>query len=190
VSGTVVWRNLNNDLHRMSGPAIETPTLRQYVQNNKLHRIDGPAVEVVNEDGVWGGSYYWKGILVPPELWDQRFEIPIRDVLKWPNAEMRRCLIEMRGWDRFIKDSKAEVIHEDKEREAILYRIPLPKINDQRFEETEAITVIRVTDSTAMPDGTRRKYFLEVPPNMKTCLEALAWTFEMEPKQYVLEVET
>ena len=32
-------------------------------------------------------------------------------------------------------------------------------------------------NSTPEPDGTRRTYFLRVPPQMRTAREAVAWTF-------------
>jgi hypothetical protein len=96
-------------------------------------------------------------------------------------------LIEIRGWERFLEEAKATVLEHDRPREAFLYKVDLPKSADV---EDEPVIVVRVTDSTPLPDGSRRNYFIRVPPDTKTCIDAIAWTFNMDKKQYVLEVET
>jgi hypothetical protein len=113
--------------------------------------------------------------------------MPVSEILNHPNAEMRRILIEIRGWERFLEEANAKVLDHDNKREAFLYRVDLPTSADV---EDEPVIVIRVTDSTPMPDGSRRNYFIRVPPDTKTCIEALSWTFNMSKKQYILEVET
>ena len=45
--------------------------------------------------------------------------------------------------------------------------------------------MVKVKDST-----TGEIYLLRVPPTMKTCKEAVAWTFGMTAEEYVLEKET
>lgn len=49
-----VWRNLDGELHRKDGPAIEWKdgSIAWY-QNDKLHRLDGPAIECKNGDKYW-----------------------------------------------------------------------------------------------------------------------------------------
>jgi len=44
---------------------------------------------------------------------------------------------------------------------------------------TEPIRVIKVRDST-----TKKYYILRVPPTVKTCKQAIAWTFGMEEDEY------
>ena len=41
----------------------------------------------------------------------------------------------------------------------------------------------------AEKDGTRKRYFLAVPPTMKTARKAVAWTFGMSADEYKPEVE-
>ena len=44
-----VWKNLNGELHRENGPAIEYINGdKYYYKNNKPHRLGGPAVEYSN----------------------------------------------------------------------------------------------------------------------------------------------
>ena len=38
--------------------------------------------------------------------------------------------------------------------------------------------------------STKRQYFLRVPPEMRTAREAVAWSFGIDPDDYVPAVET
>lgn len=45
---------LNDDLHRVDGPAIEyTDGRKEWCLNGRLHREDGPAVEFADGDKIW-----------------------------------------------------------------------------------------------------------------------------------------
>ena len=48
------WYNLDDELHRENGPAVEwTNGDKEWYLNGKLHREDGPAVEEANGDKEW-----------------------------------------------------------------------------------------------------------------------------------------
>lgn len=181
-----LYRNESNNLHRERGPAVVTPQLIQYVTNGRLHRVDGPAVIT----GRGTHLYYWKGIFIEPSLWNTQDTIAATDVLKIPNAEVRRCMIEIIGLEKFIKRAKPTVLDKDEESGAILYKVDMPE--DDR---NEPLIAIKVIDGTALKDKDgkeyRKEYFLRVPPTMKSCKEAIAWTFSMDVKQYsALEKES
>lgn len=182
-----LYRDESNNLHRDVGPAVVTPHLIQYVVNNRLHRADGPAV--ITSNGT--KTYYWKGIFIEPALWKSKDTISAAEVFAIKNIELRRCMIEMIGYEAFIAraGNKIKVIHEDKKTGAILYSCQMPE------EGSEALVVVKVIDGTPVQDEngniTRKKYFIRVPPTMKNCSHAIAWTFEMEPEEYAkLEAET
>jgi len=49
-----IWFNLNDQLHREDGPAIEYKTGSKFwYLNGQLHREDGPAIESANGDKFW-----------------------------------------------------------------------------------------------------------------------------------------
>jgi hypothetical protein len=177
-----VFRNFSNNLHRMSGPAVIDDDGVQYWQHGRLHRPDGPAV--VTASGA--KTYYWKGVFIQPSIWARRDEMSIKEVLEEPNAELRRALVEMRGWEKFLSQSGAVLVHEDKKRQMKLFRVDLPVLNaGERTEfKDEPVVILEVLDGTPQADGTRKKYFLRVPPNLKNCLRAVSWTFGMTPKEY------
>ena len=47
-----------------------------------------------------------------------------------------------------------------------------------------AWAAVEVINGTPEPDGTRKHYFLQVPPDLRTPTEAVAWTYGMSPKRY------
>lgn len=95
------------------------------------------------------------------------------EVIGIPNAEVRRAVVELVGYDKVT--SKAKVL--DESSDGRLLEIPLA--------DDESIVLVHVKDPS-----TTREYFLRVPPNMKTARQARAWTFGFEPEDFTLEKET
>ncbi len=89
-------------------------------------------------------------------------------------------MLERLGYDRFILELGAVPVQADGF--GALYRIP----GDFR----EPFVLVHVTNSTPEPDGSRKRYFLRVPPNVKTAHEAVAWTFGMRAEEYRPSRET
>jgi hypothetical protein len=55
----------------------------------------------------------------------------------------------------------------------------------------DAWAAVEVVNGTPEPDGTRRHYFLQVPPDLHSAREAVAWTYGMTAQQYAgLRVRT
>ncbi len=63
-----------------------------------------------------------------------------------------------------------------------LWRVNLPP--------EEPLVLVEVENATAEADGSRRRYFLRVPPHMRTAREAVAWTFDVPPEEYRPLTET
>jgi hypothetical protein len=49
---------------------------------------------------------------------------------------------------------------------------------------SEPLTYLKVLNSTPEVDGTQKEYFLCVPPTMKQCKQAVAWTFGLDAEDY------
>jgi hypothetical protein len=72
------------------------------------------------------------------------------------------------------------------------------ELNDERFGTLyrrdipgdEPIVILEVINSTAEPDGSWKRYWLRVPPQMQTAHEASAWTIDMLAKDYAPTIET
>lgn len=87
---------------------------------------------------------------------------------------MRRVMLERYGFARYLQDTGAVLIASDEC--GMLYRKDIP--ND------EPLVMVKVLNSTQERDGSRKPYFLRVPPNMRTVREAVAWTFGLSEDEY------
>jgi len=134
-----------------------------------------------------------EGVLIPKNLFKhyQKKTITPEMVLKCRNAEVRSFLLKNYGYGRLINHFKHQVIDRDIKKDYELVRLFIPKnefIKDWQGNITrelpEDIMLIKVKDTS-----TGTFYVLRVPLEVKTCLEAIAWTFRMTPEEYRLEVE-
>lgn len=119
------------------------------------------------------------GVLVPCHVVEKPDEMTVEQIERTANAEIRNVMISRYGLERYIKDSKIELVHSDQY--GNLYK---------KDGWREPVTILHVVNSTAEPDGTRKNYFLMVPPMMQTAKEAVAWTFTMPAHLYNPTVET
>jgi len=90
------------------------------------------------------------------------------------NAELRRVMLEVYGFDRYLAETGATPA--DRDVMGVLWRIDLPG--------DEPVVMVEVVNATPEPDGTRRTYWLRVPPRTRTAKEAVAWTFGLGPADY------
>jgi hypothetical protein len=154
--------------------AVLRPAVR--IADRQLHCEHGPAV--IWPDGRC--AYFWRGVRVSEKVVLRPFDLSAREIVSERNAEVRRVMVERYGPDRFIQDAGAQLVHTDET--GALYR--------QDLEGDEPLCMVRVLDATPLPDGTRRAYWLRVPPTVRTAREAVAWTFGLERDDYRPAIET
>ncbi len=143
--------------------------------DGRLHGENGPAVEY--DDGY--ALYAWRGTRIPEEWIKDKSSITPDIALTWENAEQRRAAIEIVGWDNVLKKLKSKTI--DKDEDPMIGE--LIEVKHASLGET-AERFLRVKC------GTGRWFAIPVPPEMKTALEANAWTYNLKPEQYTVEVRT
>lgn len=148
----------------------ERPRIIARDDQMRLHNPDGPALGYEDKFGV----YMLSGIRIEPWIINNPERINFANITAEQNVEIRRLMIKRMGFDRFIRESGATLVHEDTF--GSLYRIEL--------EGDEPYVLVQVTNSTPEPDGTYEKYVLRVPPDMKTAHQAVAWTFKRTPETY------
>src|SRR6478752_1932050 len=88
------------------------------------------------------------------------------------NAERRRVLVERFGFDRLVREGHGSVRHEDET--GRLGERPMGRIDWRQRDEP--LVAVEVLNSTPESDGSRKTYFLRVPPQTQTAREAVAWT--------------
>lgn len=143
----------------------------------RLHCPDGPAVAWV--DGF--GLYFWHGTHVPRAVIDDT--LTADEIIREPNAEIRRCAIERRGWDRFVIEARLAQIGPaapdpgNPGQTLTLHDVP-PGVYPR------GVRVLLCTNGTVERDGTRRRFGLTVPADCTDPIEAAAWTYGVTPAQY------
>ena len=111
---------------------------------------------------------------MPDYVIERPTEITVAKIQTEMNAEIRRVMLERYGTSRYIADSGAKRIHSDEMGE--LYRAEL--------ENDEAVVMLKVINSTVELDGSRKEYWLRVPPDITIARQAVAWTFGMSADEY------
>lgn len=136
----------------------------------RLHHGDGPALSY--PDG-WSINA-WRGMPIPAEIAAELPTVTAARIQAEENAEMRRVMLEFYGFERYLRESGAKRVHSDEC--GVLWRVKLP--------DDEPLVMVEVLNSTPEPDGTRRTYFLRVPPQTERAREGVAWTFGLTEAEY------
>nr|WP_107440716.1 hypothetical protein [Streptomyces sp. SAT1] len=154
----------------------ERPVALHRDEAGRLDRGDGPALAY--PDGF--ALYAWRGMPVPAAFLAELSTLTPERIRTEENAELRRVMLEHYGYDRYLADSGAVPVHRDET--GTLWRIDL--------EGDEPVVMVEVLNSTPEPDGTRRTYWLRVPPSTREAREGVAWTFGLGAEAYAPLKET
>ena len=166
--------------------AVPRPTLR-LDREGLLHDWDGHPAVAWPQGGE--GLYYWRGVHMTDSAGRNPDKVTAQRALGWANAERRRVAIERLGWERVLEQLRAQPVQQDDY--GRLHCIQTPKRRTRWPVAAEPIMLVEVINATAEPNGTRRRYFLRVPPTVCSAREAVAWTFRFEnQRQYVIAAET
>lgn len=141
----------------------------------RLHCADGPALESDIEN-----LYFWRGVLVPAFVVVRPDWITLTHIQTEQNAEVRRVMLERYGFDRYLLDSNAALLHEDE----------FGRLYGAAIAGDEPLVMIRVTNSTPELDGSAKEYALRVPPNIERAKQAVAWSFGLTEDEYQPAIET
>lgn len=163
----------------------ENPVVLKRDERNRLHSAEGPALAYGDGWKMWA----WHGALVPQHAIEHPERLTIQQVDMQDNAEVRRVMIERMGWERFIREARLQPVHSDDW--GTLYRKDL-------LGDPEPLMLVKVTNSTAEPDGSYKDYVLRVhhelrpllesnmlgDPQKLTALNAIASTFGLKGDDY------
>ncbi len=174
------------EIRASSGPALvlkdeivvtERPLVLRLDDRSRPHSADGPAIAY--PDGF--AAFAWHGVRVPEWFIRTPDRISVNTIDEEPNAEIRRVMIERFGAERLIREGQAELVDEDST--GRLWRRAFSGAG-------EPVVMVEVRNSTPEPDGSRKTYFLRVPPHVRTARDAVAWTFGMTGRDYQPAIES
>ncbi len=101
---------------------------------------------------------------------------PIHILFEIANSELRQALIKQHGgFESLLAKTKHDVLHTDEY--GVLFRVYASKLNRWYY-------YVKVINGTVENDGSRREYYKEVPADMDTAKEAVAWTYGIHPDDY------
>lgn len=156
------------------------PEILSVDDRNRPHGARGPSHRW--RDG-WS-LYYWHGVRVPRHVIEAPETITLAEIDGEPNVEVRRVMIERFGPAKYLLASGAQLVHRDDW--GTIYR--------RDVTDDEPLVMVKVVNSTPEPDGSRKDYFLRVPPDFgdgnHTARSAVAWTFDVPEESYAPTVET
>ncbi len=148
------------------------PEVLRVDEQSRSHCETGPSHRW--RDG-WS-LYHWHGVEVPGEWIEDKASLTPEIALRWENIEQRRAACEILGWTKMLAALKAKTIDKDDDPEiGELIEAAIPDSGEERF--------LRVLC------GTKREFVLPVPREMKTALQANAWTFGFDDMSSFIKPE-
>ena len=115
--------------------------------------------------------YHWHGVSIPKE-WVTGKKPTASEAITWANVEQRRAACELVGWVNILSQLNAKTIDIDDDDIGTLLEVEIPDSGKEKFLQVKC--------------GTGREFALPVPRNMKTALEANAWTYGFDDvKQFI-----
>ena len=153
------WLNMYDDTVVFQ----DRPEYIKFDDQNRLHCEDGPAIRF--SDGY--SVYSWHGTRVPTDWIENKGTLSPETALTWDNVEQRRAACEILGWATVLRKLDSRVIDCDNDPQiGTLVEVNIPDVGKERF--------IKVLC------GTGREFAIPVPPDVKTALEANAWTYGID----------
>ncbi len=148
----------------------ERPCVLHSDAAGRLHHARGPALRFA--DG-WS-VFAWKGVDVPSWMIEHPDKISLAAIDTETNVQLRRCMIEIMTPQRYVALGGAKKIAADET--GVLWR--------RIWFNYDIWSAVEVINATPEPDGTHKHFFLQVPANIQTAREAVAWTYGMRPEDY------
>ena len=156
----------------------ERPTAIHRDGQGRLHSTTGPALE-------WADGHTLHavgGVRVDADIVERPETITAERILTHGNAEQRRVMIDLRGWDWFTTAADLRLVDEAPDPGNTGETIALYDLPEQVYDEP--VRVLLCTNASLERDGTRRRFGLTVPADCTTAVGAAAWTFGTDEATY------
>ena len=156
----------------------ERPTAIHRDGQGRLHSTTGPALE-------WADGHTLHavgGVRVDADIVERPETITVARILTHGNAEQRRVMVDLRGWDWFTTAADLRLVDEAPDPGNTGETIALYDLPEQVYDEP--VRVLLCTNASLERDGTRRRFGLTVPADCTTAVGAAAWTFGTDEATY------
>jgi hypothetical protein len=136
----------------------------------RVHCATGPALHY--PDG--SAFYFWKDVEVEKWLIEEPGKITVRAIEDEPDSRIRRCMIDIMTPARFVATGRP--VRAAWDETGVLWR--------KSWTWGDTWAAVEVINGSPEIDGTNKHYFLQVPPDLRTAREAVAWTYGMSAAEY------
>ena len=153
-------------LHSLNGFAMRTHHFVASYINGLRHGVFADRFGTI--------IYFYKDVLVPRKYILDPQSLTFEAVMSHPNVEVRRVGCDIYGFERMLKEAKFKVLNRYKDKHGHENLLLETNLRKKDAQEIDLVKVIRVIDTS-----TQKAAFLQVPPEMKECKEAIAWTLYM-----------
>ena len=141
---------------------MDRPCTIKLDEEGRTHCEDGPAISHIDGFSV----YMWHGVRVPGMWITNKASLTAKMALAVSNVERRRAACEILGWNTIIAELDGVTIDEDEDPMiGTLLRVNIPDIGTEQFLRVRC--------------GTGREFAIPVPPDVRTALEANAWSYDI-----------
>lgn len=194
IAGAWILHWTEDTIYWAAKPTVRLERLEN--SNRRLHCEDGPTLESDVEN-----LYFWHGVLVPAFVIVRPDWITVEHITQEENTEVRRSMLERMGAERFAKEAKLTVMHED-ELHSSFATIPVTDELEpgkrmvvtyrSGSERAQLLRCDSVTDGDDRPlqfvhvtcPSTGREYFLRVSADITRAYEGVASTFRLTEDEY------
>lgn len=156
---------------------MPAPTFHGFDESGRLHAPEGPSISW--PDGT--RAHHMHGMRFPRHVVEEPMRITAAEIMEERNSEIRRVMLEKMGIGRFLNESNAHVLDQDTDGRGMPRRLLAQRL----WGWAEISVYVEVTCPS-----TGHVYYLRVPPETRSCAQAVAWTFGMDAAQYAPLVET
>jgi hypothetical protein len=154
-----------------------TPKKTKKDDQGRLHSVSEAALQWKDDQN----DYFIHGVMFEEDLWEKvtKRELKIKEMLQIQNIEQRHTAIQLYGYNTLIDEIDAELMNRSK-RGNELYLLNNSLIRGR------SIKLLKYKCPS-----TDRIYFSFVPDDMHFADNAMAWKFNLTPKEYDnLDIET
>ncbi len=144
----------------------QNPTVLLRNNNRQAHSTERYAIKF--RDG-WGVAAV-SGVHVPSKYIENPVFLTPDVIRRTKNVETKRALMELYGYERWLTESKATLLHTDRDQD------DRPrKLWHLHVDGRQDVNLLEVFNSTPELDGEHKKYFLQVPRDRNNIQNALSW---------------
>lgn len=174
-------------LHRACGGAyISGDTIMLYPKpthlhldtRGRLHSPDSPALDFNGHYTV----YALNGVVVEEKVVMRPNDITAAEIIREDNAQLAQIKLDRLTIPNFINKARPSILDTDHDANGNTRKLLSVFLNTD-FSEPRIVCVQVICPSTD------KTYLLRVPPTIETCAEAIAWTFNVDKKDYAPIVE-